>query len=134
MSTLLRLSVRMFLATLACLGAALPAVADFPPGFLWGTAISGFQAETGGVPTNGDPASDWWVWTHDATNISAGRVSGQLPEGGPGFWNYFATDLETVRKRVKTNAFRMNIEWSRIFPASTAGVDTSGGITLADLE
>ena len=42
----------------------------FPPGFLWGTAISGFQTEAGGVPANGDTGSDWWVWAHDPTNIA----------------------------------------------------------------
>src|SRR5262245_25629902 len=61
--------------------------AVFPPGFLWGTAISGFQNEAGGAPSNGDPGSDWWVWTRDANNITNDWVSGDLPEQGPGFWD-----------------------------------------------
>jgi beta-glucosidase/6-phospho-beta-glucosidase/beta-galactosidase len=108
--------------------------AVFPPGFLWGTAVSGFQNEAGGVPANGDTGSDWWIWTRDTTNITNGLVSGDLPENGPGFWDRYAGDLKLVRKRLGANAFRSNIEWSRIFPTSTAGVDISGGITLSDLQ
>src|SRR5207249_4823592 len=47
--------------------------AAFPPGFLWGTAISGFQTEMGGKPGHNDPSSDWWVWVHDADNRSQNR-------------------------------------------------------------
>src|SRR5262245_1861377 len=55
----------------------------FPSDFLWGTAISGFQSEMGGMPANPDTGSDWWVWAHDPDNIADGRVSGDLPEQGP---------------------------------------------------
>lgn len=104
----------------------------FPEGFLWGTAISGFQSDMGvGAPD--DPNSDWWVWVHDADNVAAGRVSGDLPENGPGFWNLYLRDAKNVRRKLRGNAFRMGIEWSRIFPTSTASVDVSGGITPAVL-
>ena len=69
--------------------------------------------------------------------ISAGRVSGDVPETGPGFWNLYAADAKLAKKKLKLNAFRFGIEWSRIFPTSTAGVDVSGGIgsdQLAALE
>ncbi len=108
--------------------------AEFPSGFLWGTAISGFQTEAGGTPANGDMGSDWWVWTHDPANIGSGRVSGDQPEQGPAFYNLFAKDIKLARKRLRSNALRLGIEWSRIFPTSTAGVDASGGITLAVLQ
>jgi hypothetical protein len=49
---------------------------DFPEGFLWGPAISAFQTEAGGRPANADRGNDWWVWSRDAPNIAAGRVSG----------------------------------------------------------
>jgi beta-glucosidase/6-phospho-beta-glucosidase/beta-galactosidase len=111
-----------------------PARADFPPGFLWGTAVSGFQTEAGGVPANGDTGSDWWVWAHDPTNIGAGWVTGDLPENGPGFYERYPADLKLAKKKLRSNAFRLGIEWSRIFPSSTAGVDISGGITLAVLQ
>src|SRR5262245_57756789 len=68
--------------------AAARTVQPFPPSFLWGTAISGFQSEMGvGAPT--DPTTDWWVWVHDPANIAGGRVSGDLPESGPGFYDLF---------------------------------------------
>ena len=104
----------------------------FPSGFLWGTAISGFQSEMGdGAPI--DANSDWFVWSHDADNIANGRVSGDLPEAGPAFYERFADDIRLAQRRLGTNTFRLSIEWSRIFPSSTAAVDASGGITLAVL-
>jgi beta-galactosidase len=100
----------------------------FPKGFLWGTAIAGFQSDMGvGAPT--DEGTDWWVWVRDPANLAADRVSGDLPEAGPGFWNLYKRDAKLVRGQLAGNAFRMGIEWSRIFPMSTAGVDASGGIT-----
>jgi len=107
-------------------------VASFPEGFLWGTAIAGFQSDMGiGAPN--DSGTDWWVWVHDPDNIAAGRVSGDRPEDGPGFWNLYASDAKLARRKLKLRAFRLGIEWSRIFPTSTAAVDTSGGITTEDL-
>ena len=111
-----------------------PTHAAFPPGFLWGTANSGFQSEAGGLPDNGDPGSDWWVWTHDPSNVANGIVSGDLPERGPGFWDRYPGDVKLAQKRLRNNAFRFGIEWSRIFPVSTAGIDISGGLTPAVLQ
>jgi beta-glucosidase/6-phospho-beta-glucosidase/beta-galactosidase len=135
MSSRMRLAV-VTLALLLVSSATEPAlarvVAPFPDGFRWGTAISGFQSDMGvGAPN--DENTDWWVWVHDADNIATGRVSGDLPENGPGFWELYATDAKLARKKLKLNAFRMGIEWSRIFPTSTAGVDGTGGVTHDDL-
>lgn len=93
----------------------------FPEGFLWGTAISSFQAEMG----RGEPAStsDWWTWVHDAVNISGGRVSGELPEDGPGFWELYPGDLRLAKEELGNNAVRLSIDWARIFPASTEAVE-----------
>jgi beta-galactosidase len=108
--------------------------AAFPEGFLWGTSISGFQTEMGGNPAHNDPNSDWWVWVRDPDNLSSDGVSGDLPENGPGFFSLYAQDMVMARKRLRTNSFRMGFEWSRIFPTSTEGVDTSGGLSLAVLQ
>jgi beta-glucosidase/6-phospho-beta-glucosidase/beta-galactosidase len=121
---------------LACsAGSALagPVARPFPDGFLWGTAISGFQSDMGqGAPV--DAGSDWWTWVRDPQNLAQGRVSGDLPEvGGPGFWLRYDDDARLARRGLKANAFRMGIEWSRLFPTSTAGVDASGGFTPAVL-
>src|SRR4029453_16013314 len=93
-------------------------VMPFPADFLWGTAISAFQSEMGlGAPT--DPSTDWWAWVHDADNIAAGRVSGDLPETGPGFWRLFAGDAKLPCRRPRNNAPRLSIDWSRLFPNPT---------------
>jgi beta-glucosidase/6-phospho-beta-glucosidase/beta-galactosidase len=104
----------------------------FPPGFLWGTAIAGFQSDMGvGAPN--DENSDWWAWVRDPANLMAHRVSGDLPENGPGFYALYARDARLARGKLHGNALRLSIEWSRIFPTSTAAVDISGGITPAAL-
>jgi beta-glucosidase/6-phospho-beta-glucosidase/beta-galactosidase len=123
----------VFVLTVATLASS-PARAAFPPGFLWGTAVSGFQTEMGGPSSPVDTGTDWWVWSHDPTNITNGVVSGDLPENGPGFYDHFAADIKLANRRLRSNALRLGIEWSRIFPTSTAGVDASGGITLAVLQ
>src|SRR5262245_26906405 len=121
------------LAVLVAAGSAAAAgVERFPRGFLWGTAISAFQSEMGvGAPN--DTGTDWWVWVHDQTNLDAGRVSRDRPEDGPGFYELYKTDAKLARKQLGGNALRLSIEWSRIFPTSTASVDISGGITPAVL-
>jgi beta-galactosidase len=125
-------SIAVLLAVAALAPAAGPAYAKkseqaFPPGFLWGTAVSAFQTEAGANPASNDPGTDWWTWVHDPAGIAAKRVSGDLPEDGPGSYDLYGTDLQLAHK-LKTNAFRMSIEWSRIFPRSTRDVDASGGI------
>jgi beta-galactosidase len=97
---------------------------DFPEGFLWGPAISAFQTEAGGRPANADRGSDWWVWSRDPQNIAAGRVSGDRVERGPGHWRLFERDARLARRRLGANAFRLSIDWSRIFPRSTASATT----------
>jgi len=107
-------------------------VRRFPKRFLWGTAISAFQSEMGvGAPN--DTGTDWWVWVRDPTNLASHRVSGDLPEQGPGFYRLFAGDAKLAHNKLHNNALRLSIEWSRIFPHSTAGVDISGGFTPAVL-
>ena len=124
-----------FVVPLLALCLAAPARADFPPGFLWGTAISAFQTEMGDDPASNDTGSDWWVWTHDADNIAGNKVSGDLPEDAGGFWDRYRRQARRYARRgLSSNALRLSIEWSRIFPTSTASVDASAGITQAVLE
>ncbi len=99
---------------------------NFPEGFLWGTATAGFQSDMG-CPTLeasecNDPNSDWYQWVTDPSIIAEGLVSGEPVENGPGHWELFDTDFELSQKVLSNNAFRMSIEWSRIFPRSTAGI------------
>jgi beta-galactosidase len=96
--------------------------------FLWGVSISGFQFEMGG-PGTLDPNTDWYRWVHDAGNIRTGLVSGDQPDDGVGYWTHYAAD-HRLAKKLGLNAVRMGLEWSRIFPQTTAQIDV--GVERAD--
>src|SRR3954469_23410438 len=118
---LVRMAARVLL--LAVLVAAVhvtPVDANLPKSFLWGVATAGFQGDMGPGSPN-DPNSDWWAWTHDQQNIAQKRVFGDLPEQGGAQWVEYKTDVALARKKLHANAYRLSIEWSRIFPRSTAG-------------
>lgn len=104
---------------------------SFPAGFHWGVAYGGFQNEMGGGAPN-DVNSDEWAFLHDPVNGLLGDAPG-LPENGPGSYLTYATDAQLAAHGVGADTFRLGIEWSRIFPTSTAAVDASDGISDADL-
>jgi beta-galactosidase len=114
--------------------AALPATtsAKLPKGFLWGVATAGFQDDMGkGAPS--DPNSDWWAWVRDPINVQQHHVSGDLPEKGPAQWTHYKSDIALARNKLHANAYRLSIEWSRIFPHSTEGATSLAQLdALAD--
>ncbi|MCW4029014.1 MAG: beta-galactosidase BgaS [Candidatus Bathyarchaeota archaeon] len=94
----------------------------FPKKFLWGVSNSGFQFEMGDLSgKNIDPNTDWYVWVHDPSNIRKGIVSGDLPEKGGDYWSLYKQD-HAIAKQLGLNAYRIGVEWSRIFPKSTSAV------------
>ncbi|RLF19672.1 MAG: glycoside hydrolase family 1 protein [Thermoprotei archaeon] len=94
-----------------------------PSGFLWGASASGFQFEMGDPAGKYiDPNTDWYVWVHDVDNIAKGIVSGDLPERGIGYWEFYSEDHE-LAKELGFNTYRIGIEWSRIFPKSTTKIE-----------
>ena len=100
----------------------------FPRGFLFGTAVAGFQVEMG-CPTLPaaqceDRGSDWYAWvTTPALLADPGtHLAGTPPSGGPGFFELYAQDLDRAAGPLHGNALRLSIEWSRVFPRSTIGV------------
>jgi beta-glucosidase/6-phospho-beta-glucosidase/beta-galactosidase len=111
---------------------------SFPTDFHWGVAHAGFQAE-GGPGSPVDPNSDWYKWVHDPINQLLGITHG-VPENGPGTYVNYDSDAALAADKIDglaMNTFRMSIEWSRIFPNSTASVDISdegGGVSLLDLQ
>ena len=120
------------LAALVTAAPARAAADRFPRGFTWGVALAGFQSDM----ANGsglDTRSDWWRWTHDADNIDDKRVTTDDPGNGPGFWQLYRYDTRLARRQLGAGAFRLSVEWSRIFPRSTAAVHTGTTITAADL-
>jgi len=111
---------------------------SFPEKFLWGVSNSGFQFEMGDpAGKNVDANTDWYVWVHDAKNITKGVVSGDLPENGVDYWNLYSKDHDVARK-LGLNAYRIGIEWSRIFPKSTrtvkVGVEKAADGKIAKIE
>ena len=88
---------------------------------------------------NIDPNTDWYVWVHDPSNIEKGIVSGDLPENGVNYWGLYKQD-HTIAKKLGLNAYRIGIEWSRIFPTSTSTVEvgveraSDGNIAKIDVD
>jgi beta-glucosidase/6-phospho-beta-glucosidase/beta-galactosidase len=104
---------------------------QFPPGFLFGTAIAGFQADMGcpklASPQCDDRNSDWFDFTTARATVSDPNafLSGQDPtKVGPGFWELYAEDIQRAGQDLHNGALRLSIEWSRIFPKMTDGADT----------
>jgi beta-galactosidase len=111
----------------------------FPEDFLWGVSNSGFQFEMGGPAGNIDPNTDWYAWVHDPSNVQKGIVSGDLPERGVNYWNLYKQD-HTIAKKLGLNAYRIGIEWSRIFPKSISAIEvgveraSDGNIAKIDID
>ncbi|HVP01471.1 MAG TPA: glycoside hydrolase family 1 protein [Solirubrobacteraceae bacterium] len=125
------LGIALLAVLLALPAGARAAQLRFPSGFAWGVATAGFQSEMG-RGRDLDRGSDWWAWTHDPANIADHHTSGDLPENGPGFYRRYAGDIALARGLGATT-FRLSVEWSRIFPRSTAGVRTGAAVTLGAL-
>lgn len=98
----------------------------FPKGFLFGWSQSAFQFEMG-IKGDEDPNSDWYVWVHDRENISAGLVSGDLPENGPGYWHNYKIFHENAEK-MGLKIVRAEAAWTRIFPNPTFDVKVDAEI------
>jgi beta-galactosidase len=127
-----RSSLTLAVVALLAFAPSASAASKLPRNFLWGVATAGFQGEMGpGAPN--DPNSDWWAWLRDPQNVEKKRVSGDLPETGGSQWTKYKTDVRLARRKLNANAYRLSIEWSRIFPRSTEGATTIGELdALAD--
>jgi beta-glucosidase/6-phospho-beta-glucosidase/beta-galactosidase len=102
----------------------------FPSAFVFGTAIAGFQADMGcpslDRATCDDPNSDWYAFTTSPRTIAdpTTYLSGQDPSVvGPGFWELYPDDVRRADETLHGGALRLSIEWSRVFPTATDGVD-----------
>lgn len=106
-----------------------PAALAFPEGFLWGTAVAGFQVDMG-CPTLAPEAcedrnSDWYAYiTSEETKASAAaHLSGDPPTAGPGHWELFAEDFRRLDEELHNNSYRFSLEWSRLFPTATDAIE-----------
>lgn len=76
----------------------------FPKGFLWGTATAAHQIEGGNTNNN------WWLFekTGKIKNNDSALVACD-------HWNRYKQDFDLLTK-LNCNAYRLSIEWSRIYP------------------
>ena len=95
--------------------------------------MAGFQTEMGGTPANRDRARTGGPGATTARTSRRSEVSGDLPEKGPGHWRRWRQDVDLAARRLNSNAFRMSIEWSRIFPRSTREIETGRNISKREL-
>lgn len=101
----------------------------FPHDFLFGTSNCGFVHDMG-CPTESpetceDRHSDWyqWVTTEEIIDNPLMYSSGDPIADSAGQWELFAEDYARAKHDLANNSFRMTIEWSRIFPDSTEGIE-----------
>jgi beta-glucosidase/6-phospho-beta-glucosidase/beta-galactosidase len=135
--------MRSLALAFVCLGscsstpqAPAPEKFDFPKGFLFGTAIAGFQVDMG-CPSKMasclDPNSDWYTWVTKPEIIADpnAHVTGEPVTDGPGFYELYPEDLDRAKNELSNQALRLSIEWSRIFPTSTVGIEDMGALKAA---
>ena len=108
----------------------------FPKSFLFGTAIAGFQVDMGCPSMKAgctDSNSDWYVWVtnKDLINETGLAITGEPVTDGPGFYETYPADLDRAQKELSNNALRLSIEWSRVFPTSTIGIEDPAAIKAA---
>ena len=102
LTTILMLCVTLF-GGAACGDDAAPEPEGvFPEGFLWGTAVAGFQVDMG-CPTISpdeceDRGSDWYQWVTDPDLIADGTtyLSGDPVSMGPGHYELYETDFDLI--------------------------------------
>ncbi|MEZ4261918.1 MAG: family 1 glycosylhydrolase [Polyangiaceae bacterium] len=123
-------------------GGALPPVkGTFPRGFVFGTAIAGFQVDMGCPTVPGfkceDRRSDWYqfITTERLVNNPLLFQSKDPPSAGPGFFELYEQDLDraggTADGQLGTGALRLSIEWSRVFPNPTFGITDPAALKAA---
>lgn len=110
-----------------------PVIGTFPKDFVFGSAIAGFQVDMGcpSMPAAQceDRNSDWyqWITTPRIVDNPLLFMSKDPPSKGPGFRELYEKDLDLAAGKKEhelgNGAVRLSIEWSRIFPKPTFGVN-----------
>ncbi len=121
------------LLTVAALLAAGCGPKAFSDQFVFGVAIAGFQVDPGcpTVPAEQceDRASDWyqWVTSPNALREDFGDdISFEPLSDGPGLWELYEHDFDLAHRDLGVGAVRLSLEWSRLFPTATDGLDQEG--------
>lgn len=124
-----------------CVGLlALGCAPAFPERFLFGASIAGFQVDPG-CPTLPaercvDTHSDWYQWVTSSAALSdlAGMISFEPLAHGPGHWELYDADFARAKDELGLGAVRLSVEWSRIFPTATDGLEGDALARAADPE
>jgi beta-glucosidase/6-phospho-beta-glucosidase/beta-galactosidase len=117
------LSLALAVALSAC------AQPSFDQHFLFGASVAGFQVDPG-CPTLPaaqceDRNSDWYQWVTSKDELADLKdfITFEPLANGPGYAELYAQDFDRAKKDLGLNALRMSIEWSRIFPTATDGLE-----------
>lgn len=101
----------------------------FPEKFLFGASVAGFQSDPG-CPTKPaaeceDPNSDWYQFVANEAQLADLKplMTFEPLANGPGFWELYEQDFDLAKNELGLNGFRMSLEWSRIFPTATDGLE-----------
>ena len=126
--------IRRLLPAVALLSACTPPA--FPEGFHFGAATAGFQVDPG-CPTRTDcidTRSDWYQWTTSGDQLDDMKslVTFEPLEHGPGMWELYEQDFERAKTDMGLDSLRVSIEWSRIFPQPTDGLEGEALVAAAD--
>jgi beta-glucosidase/6-phospho-beta-glucosidase/beta-galactosidase len=110
----------------------------FPEKFLFGAATAGFQIDPGcpTLPASEcvDSRSDWYQWVNSESELQDLKdlISFEPLANAPGFWELYEQDFDRAKKELGLNSLRVSIEWSRIFPNATDGLEGDALAAAAD--
>ena len=90
---------------------AADAQAEFPRGFLWGSATASYQVE-GAVNEGGRGPTVWDTFSHTPGKTAHGDTGDVADD----FYHLYPNDIQLM-KEIGVKTFRFSIAWSRIFPS-----------------
>ncbi|MGY4315481.1 GH1 family beta-glucosidase [Bradyrhizobium sp. JR3.5] len=94
--------------------------ANFPAGFVWGTATSSYQVE-GAVNEDGRGPSIWDTFTHTSGKIEDGSTGDRAND----HYHRYKEDVRLI-KELGAKAYRFSIAWPRVFPDGTGAPNPKG--------
>lgn len=116
----------LVVAAFLLLGCQQPA---FPEKFLFGASTAGFQIDPG-CPTLPaeqcvDTQSDWYQWVTSPAELQDLKdfITFEPLANAPGAWELYDQDFDRAKKDMGLNSIRLSIEWSRVFPTATDGLE-----------
>lgn len=100
--------------------AAAVAGAQFPAGFLWGSATASYQVE-GAVHEDGRGQTVWDAFSHTPGKTAHGDTGDVADD----FYHRYPSDI-ALMKELGLKTFRFSVAWSRIFPEGTGKPNQKG--------